>query len=263
MGNHLRELVDAIDKNEIFISLEREDDPVVEYEQKDCRQSMIAVSSRSEECVCFDIGSVEIVESIRFEHDLFMLPYPVCYFEAFMHDSGFGGEGLISVTVFEKDSSSFDMHIFCRRRHQWTFWMAGEIKKNVEISGKKYLTVAHVSANPIKDHQGFSEYVEIVGCFLSALNCSNIRRIENKQPEKLQKARASRGKKPLFSYWTLELKQERTEGDPLGGTHAAPRLHLRRGHPRQYAEGKWTWVQPCVVGNKAAGMVHKDYRLAA
>ena len=24
---------------------------------------------------------------------------------------------------------------------------------------------------------------------------------------------------------------------------------------------KWTWVQPCIVGNKSAGIVHKDYRL--
>ncbi len=47
----------------------------------------------------------------------------------------------------------------------------------------------------------------------------------------------------------------------FGGTHASPRLHLRRGHPRQYAPGKYCWVQPCVVGNKAAGMVHKDYAI--
>jgi hypothetical protein len=97
--------------------------------------------------------------------------------------------------------------------------------------------------------------------FLSALNCININRIEHKPSEKLQKARAKRGKQPLFSYWTLEidLPKSRAAGEDYGGTHASPRVHLRRGHPRKYAPGKYCWVQPHVVGNKAAGMVHKDY----
>lgn len=101
-------------------------------------------------------------------------------------------------------------------------------------------------------------------CFLSAINCSNVRRVEHKPDEKLQKARAKRGKQPLFSYWTLELEMERTESTSgLGGTHASPRVHLRRGHARKLASGKYTWVQACVVGNKKAGMIHKDYALAA
>jgi len=43
------------------------------------------------------------------------------------------------------------------------------------------------------------------------------------------------------------------------GTHASPALHLRRGHARQYSPGLYTWVQPCIVGNKKDGLVHKDY----
>jgi hypothetical protein len=34
---------------------------------------------------------------------------------------------------------------------------------------------------------------------------------------------------------------------------------LPRGHPRQYEPGKWTWVQPHARGNRAHGVVQKDY----
>lgn len=98
-----------------------------------------------------------------------------------------------------------------------------------------------------------------VKAFLSALHCSNVRRQEHAPDVKLQKARARRGKAPLFSYWTLQLDGKSDRGADHGGTHASPRVHLRRGHPRQYAPGKWTWVQAHAVGNRAAGIVHKDY----
>lgn len=58
----------------------------------------------------------------------------------------------------------------------------------------------------------------------------------------------------------IDLDHAQTDRESMGGTHASPRLHLRRGHARQYAEGKYCWVQPHVVGNKKLGMVHKDYR---
>ena len=48
--------------------------------------------------------------------------------------------------------------------------------------------------------------------------------------------------------------------DDGGGTHASPRVHLRRGHIRKIADGRTVWVQACVVGSKH-GMVLKDYKL--
>lgn len=67
---------------------------------------------------------------------------------------------------------------------------------------------------------------------------------------------------PLFSTWTLSINipKERRESVALGCSHASPRVHLRRGHPREYRPGLWTWVQPCAVGAKENGMIHKDYR---
>jgi hypothetical protein len=102
-------------------------------------------------------------------------------------------------------------------------------------------------------------HVRACQSFLSALHCCNVKQEEHHPDAKLNKARAKRGKAPLFSYWTLQLDGKTERGNDHGGTHASPRVHLRRGHPRQYTPGKWTWVQPHAVGNKAAGMVHKDY----
>jgi len=100
----------------------------------------------------------------------------------------------------------------------------------------------------------------VLSTFLSALNCNNVKQIEHKPNQKLQNARQKRGKYPLFSHWTLELSIPKSSKgkSKLIGTHASPRVHLRRGHPRQYSPGKWTWVQACVVG-RGKGIITKDY----
>jgi len=144
--------------------------------------------------------------------------------------------------------------VFFRKSHVWTFvcWTTGDgdrLKTYGDVNGLNLEVVA-------------PEYVCAVRVFFTAMNCKNVVAKEVVHDAKLQKAREKRGKKPLFSFWTLELKQEKTEKcEGYGGTHNSPRLHLRRGHPREYAPGKWTWVQPCAVGNKALGLIHKDYRM--
>lgn len=103
-------------------------------------------------------------------------------------------------------------------------------------------------------------YRDWLGSFLTLLNCANVSRSEHHPGEQLQKARVRRGKLPLYSYWTLDLNLSPAgRGESGGGTHASPRLHLRRGHTRQYQPGKWCWINPCAVGNKKLGVVHKDY----
>ncbi|MCY1306435.1 hypothetical protein D9M70_562970 [compost metagenome] len=96
------------------------------------------------------------------------------------------------------------------------------------------------------------------------LRCVNVATVEHPAPERLNAKREARGKVPLFSFKTLTLAapNARRPGLVLGGTHASPRVHLRRGHIRQLADGRSVWVQPCVVGSKH-GVVHKDYRLVA
>lgn len=51
----------------------------------------------------------------------------------------------------------------------------------------------------------------------------------------------------------------RIRGEDKGGTHASPKWHMRIGHVRHLPTGKTTWVKSCEVGDKARGMVIKDY----
>lgn len=97
----------------------------------------------------------------------------------------------------------------------------------------------------------------------AVMACSNVRTRDHQPDAALNKKRAKAGKVPLVSYKTLEIAVPNTRyegGGPGGGTHASPRVHLRRGHIRKIADGKTVWVQACVVGSKH-GMVLKDYKL--
>lgn len=103
-------------------------------------------------------------------------------------------------------------------------------------------------------------YGSFICRFVAALNCSNVITIENPAPEKLNKKRVKAGKQPLYSYKTLHLSipDMARNGGAGAGTHASPRVHLRRGHIRRL-ESKSVWVNPCVVGDKRSGVVMKDY----
>ena len=99
--------------------------------------------------------------------------------------------------------------------------------------------------------------------FLSAISCSNVEMVDSKPTEASNKKRAMRGKTPFFTYKTLVLKSNATARDTgHAGSHASPRVHLRRGHIRRLPD-KRVWVNACVVGDKSLGMVVKDYRVAA
>jgi hypothetical protein len=64
----------------------------------------------------------------------------------------------------------------------------------------------------------------------------------------------------LVNFDPAELKQK---SPPLGGTHATPRWHIRRGHWRTIADGRRVFVRECEVGDKSRGGVVKDYEVAA
>ncbi|MDG1128147.1 MAG: hypothetical protein P8N68_03525 [Paracoccaceae bacterium] len=58
---------------------------------------------------------------------------------------------------------------------------------------------------------------------------------------------------------TIDLARARAKASDLGGTHASPRWHIRRGHWRQLADGRRVFVSQCQVGDPARGGVVKDY----
>lgn len=61
-----------------------------------------------------------------------------------------------------------------------------------------------------------------------------------------------------YSKVDLTLPSYRSEVS-LGGTHASPRWHMRRGHWRRYKSGKQVWISLTEVGDKSRGRVVKEY----
>jgi len=71
----------------------------------------------------------------------------------------------------------------------------------------------------------------------------------------------AQGKKPSYDWRTVTVLP-REQSDDLGGTHASPRAHDRRGHWRTLKTKK-VWVKPCKVGDPSAGQVFHDYKVPA
>jgi hypothetical protein len=99
----------------------------------------------------------------------------------------------------------------------------------------------------------------------AVLNCANVGTTTIEPHAALRKKRLASGKQPFFSYKVLQLTGEgrADQSSAAGGTHASPRMHLRRGHLRRLPS-KVIWVRPTMVGaSSESGFVVKDYALVA
>lgn len=131
----------------------------------------------------------------------------------------------------------------------------------IEVDGElKYL----VGGNQVVEKAAVANVVRVL-----LVVCQRIfKERESYKPEhqgtKAQQAnRKRKGKPQLFSWHTVTIDPPAPPSQPLGGTHASPRLHDRRGHWRKHSSGKTVWVKNCKVGKASAGVVFKDYEVAA
>lgn len=69
-----------------------------------------------------------------------------------------------------------------------------------------------------------------------------------------------KGKPLQYDWTTVTINESRPKGESLGGTHASPRLHDRRGHWRNMRNGKRVWIKQCKVGDPSRGSVFHDYQ---
>lgn len=228
------------------------------------------------QAVAFDFGQADyLMERDWIEIPRF--PYPVVWVESdlsstMVDDRGGSAEILsrVGVLAHEVNPERIEAYIFLRMKmprpsrrlgparqrttkphwiYQWAHWLAIDRETN-EITNYLY-------------PQGYAGDARVplftVLSGFSAMQCDNVEVVEHRPKKSI--LHAGKSKAPLVSTWTLHITGKKSDGEPLGGTHASPRVHLRRGHRRQYAPGKYTWVQPCVVGKKELGVVHKDYVL--
>lgn len=245
MANHLRELIEDIGNGKVMCMSGISD--AIEAEV------MRRVPSLSNEAICFDGGDIENMSGLKPIKEIAIPPFDTCWIE-FAYEKHQADRVVFGMVIGDL-KPGIGAFCFTKKTNQWMFvcYFSADGEKLKAIGDSEQSDVGKTA----------QEFAALARTFFTAINCTNIRRVEHKPDAKLQNARAKRGKQPLFSYWTLELDLARAESsESRGGTHASPRLHLRRGHARQYAPSKWTWVQPCAVGNKKIGMVHKDYALA-
>lgn len=112
-------------------------------------------------------------------------------------------------------------------------------------------------------HDAATVYLGAALTVFQVLRCVNVKTEQHAPDAKLNRKRAIAGKCPVFEYKTLAINvpNDRRNGTPGGGTHASPRLHLRRGHIRRLADGRFVWVRNTIVGAIDKGVVFKDYML--
>lgn len=77
----------------------------------------------------------------------------------------------------------------------------------------------------------------------------------------LNRIKVAEGKPPSYSWHTVVVPAMLRAAAALGGTHASPRLHERRGHWRKLESGRQVWVRDCLVGDPDLGVVEKDYKV--
>ena len=103
--------------------------------------------------------------------------------------------------------------------------------------------------------------------FLAAWYRALVSGCEASHPEVAQtftnRRKIAAGKKPSYDWRTVIIEPQKPKSESLGGTHASPRLHDRRGHLRKLASGKSVWVKQCKVGKAELGTVFHDYEVRA
>lgn len=107
----------------------------------------------------------------------------------------------------------------------------------------------------------FVDLTAIANLSLCSL-CSNVEQTKVPAPKFLSRQRVKKGKAPFYEYRVLTVAPSvAAPSIGAGMARTGPRVHLRRGHIRRLSDGRMTWVRHCVVGDKAKGVVMKDYRL--
>lgn len=251
--NHLREVLESIEQEKMLVPKH--------FTNVDAHRFLLLFSRAAEEAMCFEIGDIDHLCGVKCIPKLSKLPLKSCWFE-FNVDRDIYGVLLKDTDHPKTRQAGF---LFFRHHRQWMLhdtWSGASLDSEKENGDD--VTVGMFGRSILIEADTAIVCRQVISAFLSALHCNNVHRKLNVPSTKLQVARHSRGKKPLFSYWTLNLDIHGTNNGcaetAVNGNGTKKRLHIRRGHPREYAPGKWTWVREHLAGNKSLGMIHKDYK---
>lgn len=148
-------------------------------------------------------------------------------------------------------------------------------KTNVSFSGRP-VVLSQGACRSVREHYGpeaatkgmlndITTEVSAVLELCEALTCSNVTTAIHQRCSMKNEKRAGCNKLPIYETKVLVLntdsKQSKLASDNqiLSGK-ASPRQHLRRGHIRRLQTSN-IWVNSCVVGDAANGLIEKQYRV--
>jgi hypothetical protein len=206
------------------------------------------------------------------DYGLLRLPYPVCILEYNTSDAK-GELKIIVVAEMMGDQVQIDMISSASGGGIWT---PPAIKCDAVVGESTYATRPRL---PWYVHKKEADWVEGRNFkkdaklmlealalrplyeFLHTIDRYHVVMDDIAPPERVNRKLLKNGKVPLFTYKVLTIGKPKRKSRHLGGTHASPRSHLRRGHYRTSPKGVRYWVQPCMVKGDTDGFVHKDYRV--
>lgn len=208
------------------------------------------------------------------------LPFDTCILEWTREDPDLGRPVHLMSILQQKDGKLAVIPVWAEDAGDGIKWMpavVGLVISDGEIVSTRDGMIrvkAQVLKNPTRnalpevvfDAKNYLHEISVAAQFLLLANCGNVSPLKIHEPsDKQRRAASRRGNAPFHSYWTLDcaLPSSPAEARSLGGTHAAPRLHMRRGHVRRLPTGRTTWVRQCAVGNANLGAVSKDYAVHA
>ncbi len=211
----------------------------------------------SAKSICFNFGDIYSYLKMKPGRKHQRLPYPHCYVEFDISSTG----SRVGLLCHQKNPR-YDINIA-------VFFLCGGVGflgHALCENGTNNIVFTGIDRDQRKESvDNLKNSVFAALCGLDVLSCSNVKTIEHEPPVRLNKKRVKKGKLPLFSTHTLHFapgsRSDSEEKFQLEGKRNPPRVHLRRGHIRTCSSGKVVWVQPCAVGNPAAGIVHKDYSI--
>lgn len=146
---------------------------------------------------------------------------------------------------------------------------AMRVPKDINITGKRSdkMTNSRVVCPGLLEEVGDDESHNHIGSFelcleelIEALSCKNISTANHQEVSAVNGKRIKEGKLPFYETKMLVIDTHDSSAGKAGkgGSHASPRQHLRRGHIRRLPNGN-IWVNSCVVGNSANGIIRKQY----
>lgn len=202
------------------------------------------------------------------------LPYSCICIEMKIFEETFKDEGGCSgIVIAHEDEDRIYVNLVYKLKKKWNLInrkKTGELitcyidKKTCEAVMEGY----EKNEDNADKHEALMEWfhdtsLRAVANLLCTLSCSNtcIEDSSDKPSKVKNDLRIQKKKLPFFEFKILTIdsgKKTNRESGFNGGTHASPRVHLRRGHIRRLST-KNVWVNACVVGDKDKGLIEKEY----